>query len=85
MNPISGEPIEFNQWGTGIGGLAHLDDTSFNKYSLQQSIYKYILEKNYGIVVSRMFLVILYPEYSRYYKVTVPYLESEAKGILKAL
>jgi hypothetical protein len=85
VNPISGEPIEFNQWGTGIGGLAHLDDTSFNKYSLQQSIYKYILEKNYGIVVSRMFLVILYPEYSRYYKVTVPYLESEAKGILKAL
>jgi hypothetical protein len=85
VNPVSGEPIEFNQWGTGIGSLAHLDDTSFNRYSLQQSIYKYILEKNYGIVVSRMFLVVLYPEYDRYYKVTVPYLESEAKGILKAL
>jgi hypothetical protein len=85
VNPVSGEPIEFNQWGTGIGSLAHLDDTSFNKYSLQQSIYKYILEENYGIVVSRMFLVVLYPEYGQYYKVSVPYLESEAKIILNAI
>ena len=29
--------------------LSHLDNSSYYKYELQQSFYKYILEKDYGI------------------------------------
>jgi hypothetical protein len=49
--------------------LAHLDNSSYYKYEVQQSFYKYILEKDYGIKVSSMILVVLYPDYDRYYTI----------------
>jgi hypothetical protein len=48
-------------------------------------LYKYILEKNYDLNVSKMFLVVLYPEYHTYYKVEVPYLKEKVEYILKTL
>lgn len=32
-----------------------------------------------------MFLVVLYPDYDRYYKVEVPYMKDEAEYILRTL
>ena len=73
-------------WGkVGIGELKDIGDTSYNKYCLQQSLYKFILEKNYNLSISRMFLVVLYPEYDKYHKVEVPYLEESAEYILNTL
>jgi very-short-patch-repair endonuclease len=40
VNPLTGEPIKNNQWQTGIGKLSDVDDTSYNRYCLQQSLYK---------------------------------------------
>ena len=54
-------------FGRGLSVLSHLDNSSYYKYELQQSFYKYILEKDYGIRVSSMILAVLYPEYDRYY------------------
>ncbi len=85
VNSNTGEPIINNQWQCGVGHLSDIDDTSYNRYCLQQSLYKYILEKNYGLAVSRMFLVVLYPDYDRYYKVEVPYLKKKVEYILKTL
>ncbi len=85
ISPFNGEPIKNNQWQCGVGQLAEIADTSYNRYCLQQSLYKYILEKNYGIMVSRMFLVVLYPKYDNYYKVEVPYLKDKAEYILRTL
>ncbi len=85
ISPFNGELIKDNQWQCGVGQLADIADTSYNRYCLQQSLYKYILEKNYGIKVSRMFLVVLYPKYDNYYKVEVPYLKDKAEYILKTL
>ncbi len=85
VNSLNGEPIKNNQWQKGIGQLADIDDTSYNRYCLQQSLYKYILENKYGIQVSKMFLVVLYPDYDRYYKVEVPYLKDKAEFILRTL
>ena len=42
--------------------ISHLPDTNFWHYSLQLNIYKYILEKNYGIQISHMYLVCLHPD-----------------------
>lgn len=84
VNPVTGEPIKLNKWQSGIGELNVIADTSYNRYCLQQSLYKYILEKNYGIQVAKMYLVVLYPEYERYYKVSVPYLKDQVKFILKS-
>ena len=85
VNPFNGEPIENNKWQKGIGQLSDIDDTSYNRYCLQQSLYKYILEKNYGIKVSNMYLIVLYPDYEKYFKVEVPYLKDKAEYILRTL
>jgi hypothetical protein len=85
VNSFNGEPIKNNQWQKGVGQLSDIDDTSYNRYCLQQSLYKYILEKNYGLKVSKMYLIVLYPEYDRYYKVEVPYLKDKAEYILRTL
>jgi hypothetical protein len=85
VNSFNGEPIKNNQWQCGVGHLSDIDDTSYNRYCLQQSLYKYILEKNYGLKVSKMYLIVLYPDYDKYYKVEVPYLKDKAEYILRTL
>ena len=57
--------------------LGNLDNCNFSTYSLQLNIYRYILQKNYGITVSGMYLLILHPNYSEYYRIQVPVLEEE--------
>tara|TARA_R110001592_G_scaffold252286_1_gene515000 strand:+ start:146 stop:1906 length:1761 start_codon:yes stop_codon:yes gene_type:complete len=85
INTFNGLPITTNQWQSGIGKLNKIDDTSYNRYTLQQSLYRYILEENYGLIINNMFLIVLYPEYDRYYKLSVPYLKKEIEYILKTV
>tara|TARA_A100000171_G_C2140531_1_gene155412 strand:- start:14256 stop:16169 length:1914 start_codon:yes stop_codon:yes gene_type:complete len=85
VNTFDGQPTEQNQWQQGVGGLSHIDDTSYNRYCLQQSLYKYILEKNYNFEIGNMYLIVMYPENDNYYKVNVPYLENEIEYILKTV
>lgn len=56
-------------YGRGLSVLSHLDNSSYYKYELQQSFYKYILEEKYNIKVSSMILAVLHPEYDRYYTI----------------
>lgn len=85
INEYNGTPITKNKWQNGIGKLSHLDDTSYNRYSLQQNMYRYILETKYGISISKIYLVIIHPIYKRYYKVEVPRMQKETKFMLKTL
>jgi hypothetical protein len=85
INTFNNLPITSNQWQSGIGKLNQIDDTSYNRYTLQQSLYRYILEENYGLIINNMFLIVLYPEYDRYYKLSVPYLKNEIEYILKTV
>lgn len=85
VNTFNGLPIEINQWQQGVGNLSHIDDTSYNRYCLQQSLYKFILEQNYGIEINSMYLIVMYPENDNYYKLNVPYLKSEIEYILQAV
>lgn len=76
---IDGYPKKYG-FGMGLSVLSHLDNSSYYKYELQQSFYKYILEKDYGIRVSSMILAVLYPDYDRYY--TVKLSEYRKKEVL---
>jgi CRISPR/Cas system-associated exonuclease Cas4 (RecB family) len=80
-----GAPITENKWASGIGPLSHLPDTSFNRYVLQQNIYRSFLEKHYGIKIDKMYLVVLHPNHSTYYKVEVPKRKEEVKALLEAV
>lgn len=79
------DPDEVNRWHSGKNGLEHLTDTSYMHYCLQQNLYRYMLERNYGITISRMNLVVLHPEYSGYRIVPIPRMEREVAIILGKL
>jgi DNA helicase-2/ATP-dependent DNA helicase PcrA len=78
-------PNEANQWSKGINGLEHLSDTSYSHYCLQQNLYRYMLEKNYGIKISRMNLVVLHPDYMSYNVVPVPIMDHEVRIVISYL
>ena len=78
-----GNPITNNYWQKGIGKLSYIDDTSYNRYCIQQNIYKYIIENNYKIKISRMYLVVFHPQYNSYTKVEVPNCEEEVTYIMQ--
>lgn len=63
---IDGYPKKYG-YGRGFSILSHLDNSSYYKYELQQSFYRYILEKEYGINLTTMLLVVLHPEYQKHY------------------
>ena len=49
---------------TGLGLCGDLHDSNFNRYSIQQALYKHILEKHYGFVISECRLLQLVGNHS---------------------
>lgn len=76
------DPNETNPWSRGLNGLEHLSDTSYYHYCLQQNLYRYILQKNYGIKISRLNLVVLHPDFTSYNIVPVPFMDREVNIII---
>ena len=68
-----------------IDGLSELTNCSYYRYCIQQNMYKYILEKNYNIIVSDMILTVLHENYSKYHTIRLPEMPEETKIILSSL
>lgn len=81
---IDGRPRIFG-YGYALSELSSLDNSSFNRYCLQQNIYKHITETEYGMKISSMKLVVLHENYSRYHLVDVPIMKKETNIILNSL
>lgn len=64
----------------GIGVCSDLADCNYNHYSLQLSTYAYILEKEYAVSVSKLFLVHLTDQ--GHYVHAVPYLKDKVHEML---
>jgi nucleoid DNA-binding protein len=80
---IDGYPRKYG-FGRGLSVLSHLDNSSYYKYEMQQSFYKYILEKRYKMRISSMILVVLYPTYDNYFTIKLSkYREKEVKEIIE--
>ena len=77
---IDGHP---KMYGFGFG-LSELDNSSYYKYSLQQNIYKYILEQSEGVKISSMKLLVLHPEHSKYHLISLDNMEKEVKSVLES-
>lgn len=81
---IDGYPKKYG-FGRGLSVLSHLDNSSYYKYELQQSFYKYILEKDYGIKISSMVLAVLHPDYDGYYVIRLSeYRKQEVLDMLES-
>ena len=90
INPLTNNPIS-DGYETAFGGLNHLENNSYNKYALQQNLYKYILEKHYKdengdpIRINSMNLLILHPDYDEYILYKVPEMEPQLNYILSTI
>ena len=77
-----GQPIVEAFGGkTGFNGIT-LPDTAFFHYCIQQNLYRYMLEKNYGIRVKAMNLVVLCPDYPTYFVAPVPKMDEVLQQII---
>ena len=81
---IDGRPRVFG-YGYALSELNTLDNSSYNRYCLQQNIYKHILETEYSMKISSMKLVVLHENYSAYNVVDVPTMKKEINIILNSL
>jgi hypothetical protein len=81
---IDGRPRIFG-YGYALSELNSLDNSSYNRYCLQQNIYKHIVETEYSMKISSMKLIVLHEKYSNYYIVDVPIMEKETNIILNSL
>ena len=68
-----------------FGELSHLTDDSYNRYALQQNIYRHILETKYKYKISSMNLLILHPEYDTYHWVKLPKMQKEVDYMFSTL
>lgn len=75
--------IKKDKFQKGLNVLKHLDDNSFTHYSLQQNLYRHLLEEN-GIHVSKMFLVCLHPENDNFVIEEVPDMKNEVELMLNS-
>lgn len=70
----------------GDGGCApptiNTADCNFIHYSIQQCLYKYILEHNYNVIVDRCYLLQLHEKIPKYNLEPVLYLESFMKSLI---
>ncbi|MDD7236504.1 MAG: PD-(D/E)XK nuclease family protein [bacterium] len=80
-NKIDPNPKKF--WNYGKNGLERLPDTTYYHYCLQQNLYRYILQKNYGLKVSEMNLVVLHYDYNNPIVLPVPLLQYEVQKIIE--
>lgn len=71
-----------NGFSKGFPPLDHLDDCNYWHYSLQLNIYRWILEKLYGLTVADMYLIICHPENKNYKRMRLPRLDKEVEDML---
>ena len=57
--------------------LEHLADCNFNAYAMQLNLYRYMLESEYGLIVSKMYLGVVHPSRLLPQVLEVPRLEAE--------
>lgn len=81
---VDGHPKKYG-YGYGLSELSHLDNSSYYKYALQQNIYKYILEKKYGLSISSMNLIVLHEDFDSYYRVSLSNLPKEVSVIFDSI
>ena len=64
---------KYNAYQSGLPGTAahYAGDCNYVHYTLQLCGYKYILEKNYGVIIDEMFLIVLHPDQEEYIRVEI--------------
>jgi hypothetical protein len=69
----------------GINGLENVPDIAYYHYAIQLNLYRYILEKKYGVLIRNMYIVVLHSTYRKYHKFQISRMDEEIKKVVKYL
>lgn len=72
-----------NSYEQGLGPLAAIDNCNFWHYTVQLNVYRWFLERNYGLTIGDMVLVIVHPNNSSFIKLPVQRLTKEIDGMME--
>jgi hypothetical protein len=78
----TGELKTENRFQSGLGPVAHLPDANYWHYTLQLNVYRYILQKHYGYVVSELALVVLHPDNDSWRVSKLNFMDDEVVGMM---
>ena len=73
-----------NSFQHGLGPVKHLPDSNYWHYTLQLNLYRWMLEKHYGVKISEMALIVLHPNNKNYKRYKLNRLDKEVEDILEA-
>ena len=71
-----------NRFQSGLEPVSHLPDTNYWHYTLQLNVYRYILQKHYGVVVSELALVVLHPDNSGWRVSKLNFMDEEVADMM---
>jgi len=63
--------------------IEHIPDANYWHYALQLNMYKALLEKNYNINISELFIVCFHPNHKSYLMYKLPILKDEIEQLLE--
>ena len=63
--------------------VGHIPDSNYWHYALQLNIYKYILNKNYNMLITSLYIIVLHPDNKNYLRIEMPNLQSELIELFK--
>lgn len=72
-----------NPFGSGLPPMEHLPDTNYWHYTLQLNVYKWMLEKYYGVEIADLYLVILHPDNPSYRRMRLNILTDEVDDMME--
>ncbi|MEC8221312.1 MAG: PD-(D/E)XK nuclease family protein [Nanoarchaeota archaeon] len=67
----------------GFYPLTHLPNANYWHYCLQLNMYKYILEKNYGLKIAGMNIVVMHPNQDTYQVLSIQDLSNEINDLVE--
>ena len=79
---IKKKPFNLDDFGK-TECVEHLPNVNFWHYSLQLNTYKAILEKNYGVCIHDLFLIVMHPKNSNYLKIKCADLQKEVADMFQ--
>jgi len=79
----SKEIKEENTWDTALGPLKHLPSCNYYHYTLQLNVYRWFLQKHYGLKIVELCIVILHPNNEDYKIYNLKILDKEIEDMME--
>lgn len=76
--------IKKDGYDSGLGPLSHLPNANYWHYTLQLNVYRWFLQKHYGIKVVELCIVIFHPNNKNYRMFKLNILDDEVQDMLDA-